>query len=256
MSIVSVHGPLTFGSKGVVSVGEVSATPSPANALIWNFKLSQPSDRPAADFDWAFPGGTPATQADSKGPVQVTYAAAGSKTATLTVSGAGGDPANGSYPITVTAAAGAAPRELLQEADEEEEDVYAEGVYRQPEEAEAPEAEAPEAEAQVSEDEAPDEYDPGDYTVAEVVEHAETLSEEEIRDLIDTEAGGKNRSTLVQQLQELLPFDPGDYTVAEVLDYADENPDDVQAIYNAEAADKGRTTLLEGLVDRGAAEGS
>lgn len=47
-------------------------------------------------------------------------------------------------------------------------------------------------------------------------------------------------------------FDPSAYTVAEVVDYADIHPDEVQAIYDAEEAGKGRATLLAALEERGA----
>ena len=45
MSIVTVHGPYTFGSKAVAEVGPAMATVNPANGLIWTFKLDQPSTR-------------------------------------------------------------------------------------------------------------------------------------------------------------------------------------------------------------------
>lgn len=47
-------------------------------------------------------------------------------------------------------------------------------------------------------------------------------------------------------------YDPGEHTVAEVLAYADEHPDELRAIYDAEVAGKARSTLLDGLVERGA----
>jgi len=47
-------------------------------------------------------------------------------------------------------------------------------------------------------------------------------------------------------------YDPGVHTVSEVLAQADAHPDTVQALYDAEAAGKARSTLLAGLVERGA----
>jgi hypothetical protein len=44
-----------------------------------------------------------------------------------------------------------------------------------------------------------------------------------------------------------LPYDPADHTVPEVVTYAEEHPDEVEAIYAAEEAGKGRTTLLSQL---------
>jgi PKD repeat protein len=107
MSIVAVHGPYTMGSTSMAESGPANAQADPANGLAWTFS-ADPSTRPAADFDWSFPGGTPATQADSKGPVAVTYATGGTKTVTLTVSGANPPPpVNGVYVMGIQAKAGA-----------------------------------------------------------------------------------------------------------------------------------------------------
>jgi PKD repeat protein len=85
MSIVAVHGPNTWGSTPGVETGPANAAPSQSNGLIWSFSADT-STRPAADYDWDFgANATPATQADSKGPVSVTYSVAGTKVVTLTV---------------------------------------------------------------------------------------------------------------------------------------------------------------------------
>lgn len=86
MSIVSVHGPYTFGSKGVSDVGPILGTVNPANGLLWDFRLDQgATTRPDQDFSWAFPtDGTPTPQTVAD-PAIVTYATPGSKTATMTV---------------------------------------------------------------------------------------------------------------------------------------------------------------------------
>jgi hypothetical protein len=85
MSIVAVHGPYTFGSKAISEFEEIIGVVSPTNGLIWDFKLDAPTTRSAQDFSWAFPtDGTPTPQAVID-PAAVTYAAAGSKTVTLTV---------------------------------------------------------------------------------------------------------------------------------------------------------------------------
>jgi PKD repeat protein len=108
MSIVAVHGPTMYSpGTGNVSAPQVTATGDPTNGLKFTFVASTPGARPAADFDWDFTGGTPATALDTKGPVVVTYATAGAKTATLTVAAGAGPPAGGSYPITVQAVSGA-----------------------------------------------------------------------------------------------------------------------------------------------------
>lgn len=85
MSIVAVHGPNTWGSTPGQEVGPANATPSQSNGMIWSFSADT-STRPAADYDWDFgANATPATQADSKGPISVTYSVAGTKVVTLTV---------------------------------------------------------------------------------------------------------------------------------------------------------------------------
>lgn len=110
MSIVTVHGPNMSGGTGaqgggtgpVVTAPQVSATADQTNGFKFTFEATDKT-RVAADYDWAFPGGTPATATDNKGPITVTYASAGSKTATLTIAAGAGPPAGGAYPITVTA---------------------------------------------------------------------------------------------------------------------------------------------------------
>src|SRR4051812_17486153 len=110
MSIVAVHGPTMTGpGTGNVTAPQVSATGDATNGLKFTFEATD-KRRPAADYDWAFPGGTPATQNDSYGPIAVTYAAGGSQTATLTIAAGAGPPAGGAYPITVTTSSG--PRSI------------------------------------------------------------------------------------------------------------------------------------------------
>src|SRR5262249_13621499 len=149
--------------------------------------------------DWAFPGGTPATQNDSKGPISVTYSSAGSKTATLTVSGASTEsPANGSYPITVQAVAGVAPMMMAMAPlpggeggggdDMSQAASYSgstEAPEAPPEEPQAPEEPAPETPSE------PEAYDPGAHTVAEVQQYAADKSDEEVRAILDAEIAGK-----------------------------------------------------------------
>ena len=52
------------------------------------------------------------------------------------------------------------------------------------------------------EDEEGDFFDPADYTVPEVVEYAETYPDQ-LEDIITAERAGKNRSTLISQLEDL-----------------------------------------------------
>lgn len=43
------------------------------------------------------------------------------------------------------------------------------------------------------------------------------------------------------------PYDPGEHTVAEVQEYVNANPDQTDAVREAEAAGKARVTLLDWL---------
>lgn len=85
MSMVAVHGPHTMYSTSVGEAGPANALANPANGLAWTFS-ADPSTRPAADYDWTFgANATPASQADSKGPISVVYSVAGTKVVTLTI---------------------------------------------------------------------------------------------------------------------------------------------------------------------------
>lgn len=280
MSIVSVHGPNTFGSKAVQDAGPVQARVNPANGLIYNFGLVRPSGRPAADFDWAFPGGTPATQADSQGPIAVTYGAAGAKTATLTVSGASGLlPVNGAYPITVTAVAGTpnglfmtgpdqqpessgkAPspddggdtgfggmdttqrRGAVQDAPSSSGD---EGEPVDPAVAASLEASVLQSELEEQRQEA--HYDPAENTVTDVLNYAHE-HQDEVADILGDELAGKNRSTLVSALRDMLPYDPAEHTVRDVVEYVEAGEVDVEEVISREVANKNRTTLINKLIE-------
>lgn len=176
MSIVAVHGPNTFGSKGITEVGPAIATVNPTDGLKWTFKLDAPSTR-TASLAWTFPTGTPAS-ATGPGPHAVTFASAGSKAVTSVATGVGEGanpyPPAGTTNIPVTAIAGAGPQTGLMSAPPEEGD-----------------------------DDEDEIYDPADYTVAEVIEYAEA-NPEQIQDLIDAEEAGKNRSTLIAHLEGML----------------------------------------------------
>jgi hypothetical protein len=180
VSIVAVHGPNTMYASGAggAGTGEVITAPGGgggnvvadadmANGQRFTFSWVGTTARPNADFDWAFPGGTPATATDTKGPVTVTYATGGSKVATLTVAAGAGPPAGGSYPITVQATATAMPRSL-------------------PGGGEEPPPESG--------------YDPGDYTIPEVEDYV-TANPGERDAVLAAEEAGKARVTLIAWLE-------------------------------------------------------
>ena len=146
MSIVTIHGPYTFGSKAVAGnpTGTVSATVDPANGLIWTFRATDQS-QVAANYDWTYTpaGGTPASPiADTKGPV-ITFTA-GTKTVTLTVNGVA------QAPLTVTAVAGVAPK-MLEEEGQQTRSVGTDD----------------------DDDESSDGFDPAAHTVTEVISYVE-----------------------------------------------------------------------------------
>lgn len=183
MSLVSVHGPTMWGGVGaagggggnVVTAPQVKATADQTNGQKFTFDATDKT-RPAADYDWAFPGGTPATATDNKGPITVTYSTGGSKTATLTIAAGAGPPAGGAYPVTVVATATAAPRMV-------------EGGGEPPPDGEG--------------DSLTVGFDPAAHTVDEVKDYA-TDHPDEIADLYDAEEAGKARVTLLEWLAQQL----------------------------------------------------
>ena len=189
MSIVSVHGPNTFGSKAIAEAGPIQAVPNQANGLQWTFNLKQASTRVNADFSWAFPpNGTPTPQA-VKAPSIVTYATAGSKTATLTVTGAGTGatpyPPAGSYPITITAVAGTGqPGVSLRSLPPEDQ---------------------PDEQVTDRSDEQPNievGYDPAAHTVTEVIGFVED-NPDQLEAVLLAEEEGKQRTTLISHLESM-----------------------------------------------------
>jgi hypothetical protein len=232
MSIVAVHGPYTFGSKAVSqnSSGTASATVNPANGLIWTFNAADQS-QPAANYDWTYTpaGGAPASPInDTKSPV-ITFTA-GTKTVTLTLNGVA------QPPITVTAVAGTGPQTGLMSAPiggDDEPQAQARSIE------EAPEESAPDIDVG---------YDPAAHTVAEVEEFV-AEHPEQLREMYDAEVAGKNRTTLVNHLESLLPFDPAEYSVEDVKAYVEDNPDEAIDVLNQERQGKNRSTLVSFLED-------
>ena len=225
MSIVAVHGPYTFGSKGITEVGPAQAVPNPTNGLIWTFKLDKPSTR-TTSLAWTFPTGTPAS-ATGPGPHVVTFGSAGSKAVTAVATGVGEGanpyPPAGTTNIPVTAVTGTGPPGTsLRSVGPEEEGEEASDVGVG--------------------------YDPAAHTVDEVKEFV-TEHPDEARAMYDAEVAGKNRATLISWLEENIPFDPGDYTIDEVKEYVTDNPDEINEVLDAEAAGKNRVTLVGWLED-------
>lgn len=194
MSIVSVHGPNTWGSKSIVANQSGTAyaiATNPANGLVWQFNPNDKS-KPAAQYDWAYTGltGTPATPiADTMTPT-VTFSGAGSAVVTLTLNGVA------QQSFTITATAGVAPK-MTEEMVEVEE------------RAETPPPPSPKAEqGQPSGDGEQGAYaeagfDPAAHTVAEVEQYVADHPDE-AEQILDLEEEGKNRTTLVSYLESVL----------------------------------------------------
>jgi hypothetical protein len=189
MSIVSVHGPNTFGSKAITEVGPAiaSVTPPGTDGLKWTFRLDAASTR-TASLAWTFPTGTPAS-ATGPGPHAVTFASAGTKAVTAVATGAGEGanpyPPAGTTNIPVTAVSGAAPQLLMmgEEGDGEGEESFS--------------RQAPEGEVQVG-------YDPAAHTVTEVIGFVED-NPDQLEDILLAEEEGKNRTTLISHLESMRP---------------------------------------------------
>jgi hypothetical protein len=187
MSIVTVHGPYTFGSKAITEVGAAVATLTPpqTDGLKWTFRTDQPSTR-TASLVWTFPTGTPAT-ATGPGPIAVTFASAGTKAVTAVATGVGEGanpyPPAGTTNLPVTAVSGTGPpgTSLLM-APEEGGEEYSRT---------APDDE----DVEVG-------YDPAAHTVTEVIGFVEDHPEE-LEDVIATEEAGKARVTLLTHLESM-----------------------------------------------------
>jgi hypothetical protein len=190
MSIVSVHGPYTFGSRAVTqnASGSAYATVDPTNGLIWTFYAKDQS-QPAANYDWAYTGSSTAGPAspiaDTKQPAPVTFAA-GAHTITLTLNGVA------QPPITITAVAGtggagASLRSLPPDGGggEEPPDEY---------DPNAPEQDHP---LEVG-------YDPAAHTVTEVIGYVED-NPDQLDDVVAAEEAGKARVTLLTHLESMRP---------------------------------------------------
>lgn len=178
MSIVAVHGPYTFGSRGILEVGAAIAAltvPPGTDGLKWTFRLDAPSTR-TTSLAWNFgTGATPGT-ATGPGPHNVTYTGPGAaKTITATATGVGEGvnpyPPAGvtTIPLT-TISTGQTGSPLM---------VEQQGL-------------PPTDEA----------FDPGDHTVAEVQDYI-TAHPDEIDAVYDAETSGKNRTTLVTWLESV-----------------------------------------------------
>jgi hypothetical protein len=192
MSIVSVHGPNMYGGTGasgggsgnVVETADVKATADQTNGRKFTFEAKDKS-RAAADYDWTFtPDGVPATATDNKGPISVTFASAGAKTATLTVAAGAGPPAGGSYPIIVQSLT-AGPRRV----DEDDEPV----IYDADTGEDVPDVPVEDDEVELG-------FDPADYTVAEIEDFIND-NPDEAEAVLASEKAGKNRTTLVAYLE-------------------------------------------------------
>lgn len=196
MSIVAVHGPNMSGGQGATGGGsgpvtenaQVRVTADMANGYKFTVEAVN-KQRAAADYDWVLTGSTTPTVSDNKGPFTVTYTSAGLKTISLTVAAGAGPPAGGTYNITCQAT-GAGPRSFGPGDGEE-------GEGEEP---------PPEIEAQSEEPPADEGFDPGDYTVQEVMDEANASTDDidYIQAIRDAEAAGKNRSTLLTQLDALI----------------------------------------------------
>jgi len=244
MSIVAVHGPYTFGSRGITETEELVGTVNPTNGLLWDFRLDYPTTRSAQDFSWAFPtDGTPTPQTVID-PAVVTYATPGSKTVTLTVtntaratvnnraltnniatlsfsaphgfvpgqivtvSGAVGAPFTGTF--TLITASGTTLTYACVGAD------VTSGATTGT--VTSASSQYPAA---------------GTHTITVTAVTGEGAAGSSLRSL----PGGDEEEE----------YDPGEHTVAEVQQYVTDNPDEVEAVYDAEVDGKNRSTLVTWL---------
>jgi hypothetical protein len=181
-------------APGVVAdpTGTVRATQSATNGL--QFSLAATGTRPAGDYTWSATGTPTFTPGNTGATTSVAFAAAGSKTITLTVAGAGTPPpANNTYNVTVNAVSGAPKAE---EADAEAGTQSTQSTASVEEPAAVEQASEPTPNVE--------EYDPGDFTVAQVIADVEAESDPEFTaGVIEAEQAGKDRRTLLSHLEDL-----------------------------------------------------
>jgi hypothetical protein len=246
MSVVAVHGPYTFGSRGIYETEELIGTVNPTNGLIWDFRLDYPTTRSAQDFSWAFPtDGTPTPQTVID-PTAVTYATPGSKTVTLTVTNTARTVSNKALTSNVATLTTTAPHGFVAGQY-----VTVAGV---------------------------DATFNGTYVIATVPTGSTLTYAKTAADVTSAASGGSVTSASTQypaagthtititavtgegppgtSLRSLPPeeggegYDPGEHTVSEVQTYVTENPDEAGAVYDAEVDGKARSTLLTWLEEQ------
>lgn len=264
MSIVAVHGPYTFGSRGVSESGPLIGTIDPTNGLKWDFNLDSSTTRSAQDFNWTFPpDGTPTPQ-NVANPTVVTYGAVGTafndptrptqptKTATCVVTNVFKTVTNKALTnnvATLTATShGFAPGQVVTVTgvDATFNGTYtlitASGntmTYAKVATDVVSAASGGTVTSAASQNPAAGTYTlivpvasgaaPGLYAGAPPEEGSEEPAPEE------TPPNGED------------VFDPADYTIPQVLEYAEANPEQLDDIIAAEEAGKYRSTLLSQL---------
>jgi hypothetical protein len=191
VSIVSVHGPNTFGSKSISgnATGTAYAIPNAANGLIWTFSPADKSQA-AANYVWTYTGltGTPTSPINATMSPTITFSGAGTATVTLRLNSVN------QAPITVNAVAGAAPRMAPEEEAE-----AARQLETLPGQSGVPGTDGEQddtGEMEVA-------FDPAAHTVTEVIGFVEDYPDL-LEDVLLAEEAGKARSTLlIQHLESM-----------------------------------------------------
>jgi hypothetical protein len=254
MSIVSVHGPNTWGSRAVQETGPVLVTVDPTNGLKWDFNLDTPSPRPDQDFSWAFPtDGTPTPQT-VQNPAVVTYATPGSKTATMTVTNVSRTVSNKALTsnvatLTTSAAHGFKVGQLIVVSGV---DAVFNGNYTITATPSGTTFTYDKVNANVT-------SAASGGTVASDPTQYPTAGAYPITVAAVTGTGPAGVSPLSMEggdggeeppPEEPDVYDPGDYTVAEVEAYVEAYPDQLEEVLDAEEAGKNRSTLVAWLEAR------
>jgi len=265
MSIVAVHGPNTFGSRGLQETGPVMANVNQTNGLKWDFRLDAPTTRPNQDFSWAFPpDGTPTPQVLAD-PTEVTYAAVGAvfgdplrptqptKTATLTVTNVSKTVSNKALTSNVATITTSATHgfKVGQSVVITGVDATFNGTYTI--------ASTPSGTTFTYAKTAADvtsaasggtvASDPAQYPVAgsyPIVVPVATGAGPSMGLLsAPPEGGGEEGGE--EPPDVAVGYDPAAHTVDEVKEFVTEHPDELQDIYDAEVAGKNRATLITWL---------
>lgn len=255
MSIVAVHGPNMWGGTGAAGGGSGPAVDNAGGTVTadmtngMRFTLVGKGDRAAADYDWTFSDGTAAI--NNSQSTSVTFATTGAKTITLTVGSSGGTtPPATTYTFAVQADTSPPVQPVDNAAGTVTGDQFNGLLFT----------------LAGKGDRLAADYDWTFSDGTAAINNTKTTTVtfatagQKTITLTIGSAGGTTppagpytfqvtatTGAVPRSLTAPPSYNPADHTVAEVEQYVTDNPDELQAVYDAEVADKNRSTLITWL---------